>query len=322
MDYKDIIGHEKEIEMLKRAIENKNISHSYLFEGKEGIGKKMVAYVFSKTLLCKKDGREPCNRCVSCMKFDRGSHPDFHMIEPEKGMIRRGEIEDLIKEMSTSPFESKRKVFIIDDSDLMNIESKNTILKTLEEPPSYVNIILISGNPNNLLPTILSRVENIKFYPIVREKIKEFLIDKYKLKEIEAEYIAEFTKGGIGKSIKLIEGENFFRIRDKVIEIVVKLGKGDKTRAFRSIEFFERNKEIIDDILDIIIYWFRDLLIYKEIGENPLIINKDKIVELSENSYMNFKEINDIIRRVKDTKINIKRNINYQLAIETMLLNI
>lgn len=322
MDYKDIIGHEKGIKILQRAIKNGNISHSYLFEGEEGIGKKMVAYVFSKTLLCKKAGIEPCNKCISCLKFDGGNHPDFHIIEPEKGLIRKKEVEDLIKEMATSPFESIKKVFIIDDSDLMNIEGKNAILKTLEEPPYYVNIILISSNPNNLLPTILSRVQSVKFYPVTPEKIKEFLLDKYDLDRTKAEFIAEFAKGGVGKSISLAEQEDFFQIRDKIIKIVIDLGNGDKTKAFSSMEFFENNKEIIDDILDIIIYWFRDLLIYKEIGENPLIINKDKIIELSKNSYMNSKKINDIIERVKETKINIKRNINYQLAIETMLLNI
>lgn len=322
MDFNEIIGHEKAIKVLKKSFKNKTISHSYLFEGEEGIGKKMVAYAFSKTLLCKEQGIEPCNKCTSCKKFNSGNHPDFFLIEPDKGLIRKTEVEDLIKEMSTAPFESTRKVFIIDDSHLMNIESKNAILKTLEEPPHYINIILISSNPDSLLPTILSRVQSIKFYPLESKRIGEFLVNKYNKTQEQANFIAEFTKGAIGKSIKLATDEEFFRKRDEILKIIDALIKGDKTKAFSSMDFFNENKEIIEDILDMIIYWFRDLLIYKEIGESSLIINKDKLENLSSQSYMNFGKINDIIKRIEDTKLNIKRNINYQLAIETMLLNI
>lgn len=322
MDFNEIIGHEKAIKSLKKSIKNKTISHSYLFEGEKGIGKRMAAYAFSKTLLCKEKGDEPCNNCISCSKFDSGNHPDFFLIEPEKGLIRKGEVEGLIKEMTTSPFESERKVFVIDDSDLMNIEGKNAILKTLEEPPHYINIILISSNPNNLLPTILSRVQSIKFYPIKPSEIVDFLIQKYNIDEEKARFIAEFTKGAIGKSIELTRGEGFFHIRNQIIDIIDSLIQGDKTKVFSSMEFFNENKEYIDDILDIIIYWFRDISIYKQIGESQLIINKDKLEKLSSQAYMNSDKINDIIERVEETKGYIKRNINYQLAIETMLLNI
>lgn len=322
MDFNEIIGHERVIEILQKSIKNNTISHSYLFEGESGIGKRMVAYAFSKTLLCKEGGIEPCNRCTSCSKFDSGNHPDFFLIEAEKGLIKIKKIENLIKEMATAPFESRKKVFIIDESHLMNVEGKNAILKTLEEPPHYVNIILISSNPKNLLPTILSRVQSIKFYPIKPKEIIELLMGKYNINEEKARFVAEFTKGAMGKSINLVEDEEFFNIRDGIIEIITSLVHGDKTKAFSSMSFFDENREIIDDILDIIIYWFRDLIIYKEVGESQLIINKDKLEELSKQTYMNLGRINDIIERVEETKRNIKRNINYQLAIETMLLNI
>lgn len=322
MDYKDIIGHEEIIETLKKSIENNNVNHSYLFEGEEGIGKKMVAYAFSKTLLCKEKGLEPCNNCISCFKFDNCSHPDFHIIESDKGLIRIDVVRDLIREMSTSPFESDKKIFVIDNSDLIHITGQNAILKTLEEPPNYVNLILISSKPNNLLSTILSRVQNIKFYPIKPNRVMEYLLKRYNLNEEKARFITELTKGGIGKSKELIEKEDFFEIRDWIIKTIVSLSNGDKSKVYSSMEFFEKYKDSIDDILDIIIYWFRDLIIYKEIGESPLIINQDKILELSEHSYMNFNKINDIIGRVEETKLNIKRNINYQLVIETMLLNV
>lgn len=322
MDFKDIIGHEKIIEALKKAINGKTISHSYLFEGEESIGKRKIAYAFAKTLLCKNEGDEPCNSCISCYKFDNESHPDFFIIEPENNLIRVSQIESMIRETTTLPLESMRKVFIINDCHKMHINGKNKLLKILEEPPNYVHFILISSSPNELLPTILSRVQSIKFYPVEYVRIIDLLVKRYNKTQQEARYISEFSKGSVGKSIELAQDDNFFRRRDEIINIIDSLVNGDKTKAFSKMNFFIENKEIIDEILDIFLLWFRDLLLYKELGQSELLINKDKLEILSSQSKVNSNKINDIIIRVQETKVNIRRNVNYQLAIETMLLNI
>lgn len=322
MDYKHIIGHERIIDSLRKSIEKGSISHSYLFEGDEGLGKKMTAEAFAKTLLCKEQKEEPCNQCSSCIKFDRGNHPDLKVIEPEKGLIKKGDVEALIKSVVTAPFESSRKVFIIDDCHKMNREAMNSLLKTLEEPPGYIVIILITSNPNNLLPTILSRAMSIKFYPIETAKIIDYLIEKYGKSKDEARFIAEFTKGSMGKSIELSASDEFFQKRDEIIKIIDNLLMGDKVRAFNSIDFFNDNKDNIDEVLDMILFWFRDLIIYKVVGNNNLIINKDRMTFISKESFVDFQKINDIIERVQQTKEDISRNVNFQLSIETMLLNI
>lgn len=321
MNYKDIIGHKKTIEILKDAIKNENISHSYIFEGEEGLGKRKVAFIFAKTLLCKEQGEEPCDRCISCLKFDSGNHPDLVLIEPENGLIKRGDIDKLVKSVDTAPFESLRKVFIVDDSHLMNMEAKNTLLKTLEEPPKYINIILITSNPGNLLPTIVSRCQNIKFFQVEIKKIADLLVNLYGKSPEESVFIAEFSKGSVGKSIRIAKSDSFFQRRDTLISIIDKLLKGDSIKAFSSIGFFNENKEDMEELLDLIIYWLRDLIIYKEIGNNDLIVNKDKINILSGQTFLNIDKINDIIDKVNESKTNIKRNINFQLTIETMLLS-
>lgn len=320
MDYNNIIGHHRAIKALKQSITNKTVSHSYLFQGEEGLGKEMVAYVFAKTLLCKEGKEEPCNRCVSCAKFDSNNHPDLFTIEPDKGLIKKSQIEEMIKNVGILPFESKRKVFIIDDSHKMNLEGKNTLLKTLEEPPSYITIILISSSPNNLLATILSRCQSIKFYPVKPLEIEEYLVKLYNKSTEEASFVSNFTKGSVGKSISLSTSDDFFQMRNEIIKILDSLIRGDKTKTFSSMPFFNENKDNIEEIIDIILYWFRDLLIYKEIGESHLIINKDKLEYLSSQSFVDFNLINDIIEKVEETKDNIRRNVNYQLSIETMLL--
>ncbi|WP_353095579.1 DNA polymerase III subunit delta' [Tissierella praeacuta] len=322
MDFNQIIGHEKQIEALKNSIKNGNISHCYLFEGEKGLGKRNLGLAFSKTLLCKEKQDEPCNRCSSCIKFDSGNHPDFKLLSPENGIIKKDEIEKLINSMVTAPFEGERKVFVIDDCDMMRTESHNALLKTLEEPPKYVNIILVTSSSSKLLPTILSRCQIIKFYPLAISKIVDLLIRDYGIDENKANFIASFTKGSVEKSIELAETDSFFDKREEIIKIIDSLIKGDKTKAISSIAFFSENKENIGEILDIILYWFRDLLIYKEIGDTSLLINKDKLHMLSEESFMDLNRINDIIYKVEDTKINIKRNVNFSLSIETMLLSI
>ena len=225
----------------------------------------------------------------------------------------------MIKDTLTSPFLSKKKVFLIDECEKMNPTAQNKILKTLEEPPSYINIILISSNSNKILPTILSRSQRIKFYPVEGEKIVRLLVDKYDIKESQARFVGEFTKGAIGKSISLSLDDTFFKNRDTVIQLIDDIVRGDMTKVFNATGFFNENKDKIEEILDIFIYWFRDLSIYKELGECDLLINKDKLEYLSLQSFMDSNRINGIMEKIRESKTNISKNMNYQLSIETML---
>lgn len=321
MNFTDIKGHEIIIKALQSAIEKDRLSHCYLFTGEESIGKRLVALTLAKTLLCKGGGIEPCDRCNSCLKFDSWNHPDLEFIEPEKGLIKKDVIDSLIKSLSISPLESKRKVVIIDDCDKMEVETQNALLKTLEEPPSYVNIILITFNANNLIPTILSRSQLIKFHPVESKYIVELIVSEYGKTHEEASFIAHFTKGSVGKSITLCQHPEFFERRDNTINLIHNVIKGDRINILNSIDFFVQNKDHIDEIVDIMIYWFRDLLVYKEIGNSNLILNRDKIQLLSSETFMDADRINDIIDNIMEIKKLIDNNVNFQLAIETMLLN-
>ena len=220
MDFTDIVGHRDIIDNLKKAIEKGQISHSYLFEGEESIGKKKVALSFAKTLLCKSKGLEPCNECNSCLKFDNFNHPDFTLIEPEKGIIKKEKIDDILNNINIAPLESQRKIIVIDDSHSMRVETQNALLKTLEEPPHYMNIILITSNSNNIIPTILSRCQVITFYPIPKDKIEKLLVSDYDKTEEEANFIAHFTNGSLGKSIAYSKSKDFFEQRDETLAVI------------------------------------------------------------------------------------------------------
>ena len=322
MDYKDIVGHELVVQSLKRSVKNNNISHFYLFEGEGGLGKRTLGRTFAKTLLCEEKGEEPCNRCGSCIKFDHLNHPDYHEIEPEKGIIRKGQVEEIIRGMSMSPFGGDRKVFLMDQAHLMNKEAQNAMLKSLEEPPIYVHMILVTSSSKNLLPTIVSRGQQIRFGQIPISLVAEYLVQREGMATEEARFLAEFSKGSLGRAVQLCSSEDFFQIRDWIIELMDLLIRGESWKIFSAVERFTEEKDRVQELLDIMLFWFRDLMVYKSTGDLSLVINSDKEKLLSEQSFLDLDRINDIIKKIQDTSMNLQLNVNYQLSIETMLFKI
>lgn len=291
MNFGELAGSKRQIEILKKAIDLGRINHFYLFEGEKGTGKTDLALAFYKAILCKTGGSEACDKCSSCIKFNTRNHPDFKMLSPTKNFIKKEEVEKMIEDISIIPFEGGKKIFLIEDLDLARPETQNLLLKTLEEPPNYVVIIIVTSNPNKILPTILSRCQMISFY----------------------------NKDKMGD---LLASDDYNQIRDEIVDIIDNLIKGNQIKVFTSIDFFVKNKDKIVEILDIMLYWFRDLAIYKETEESELLLNKDKIEKLQIHSSLDITRIYDIIYKIEITKINIERNVNFNLSIETMLLNI
>ena len=171
MSFENIIGNEKVKELLNKTISSNNILHSYLFLGIEGIGKSLFAKEFAKMILCQEEKRA-CNKCKSCIEFENGNNPDFAIIEAEEKNIKIEQIRYIEQKISEKPITSNRKVYIINNSDTMTKEAQNCLLKTLEEPPEYATIILISSNENKLLNTIRSRCIKINFNKLNEEAIR------------------------------------------------------------------------------------------------------------------------------------------------------
>lgn len=321
MDFRDIIGQERVIENLQRAIKNKNIAHSYLFQGPESIGKKKLAMVFAKTLLCKERGTVPCGKCSSCIKFDTGNHPDFYIEKPDGKHFKKEQIEKLQRNIRTLPYEGNKKIYILEDIHKMTQEAENSFLKTLEEPPEYAIIIMTVTNSYSLLPTIVSRCQVIELKVTANNEIEKVLIDKYNMSSEKASVIASFSNGLVGKAIRLAESDEFRELREDIVSKVNEIIESEKFRVFSISKFFEDNKDNIEEILDIMLLWFRDLLIIKEISDNKFIINKDKSEILKKQSMeLTTSRIYNIINMIMKTKADISANVNYQLAIEVMLL--
>lgn len=183
MIFENIIGNEKNKELLKKIIDTNNIAHSYMFVGKDSIGKFLFAKEFAKAILCIEEGK-PCNKCKSCIEFNTNNNPDFSILDPEGNSIKIDQIRELTKKVYEKPVVSNRKVYIINDSNYMTKEAQNSLLKTLEEPPEYITIILITSNENLFLPTIKSRCTKVLFNRLTNQELANILEKQYQYSNV------------------------------------------------------------------------------------------------------------------------------------------
>ncbi len=241
-----IIGNEKVKDFLKLAINSKNISHSYMFIGKRGVGKKLLAKEFAKVIMCNKDGQDNCN---SCIKFEANSNPDYTEIEPDEKTLKIDVIRKIQEKITEKPIVSNKKVYIIDEADTMTEESQNCLLKTLEEPPEYAVIILIVSNENKMLPTIKSRCVTVKFDILSNEEIKQInpnLSDK----------MIELLEGSLENIATIEKKEEQYSELEKIANI---LESGDLVKAFNNSDLLYTEKCDIMNMLESLnmIFWQR-----------------------------------------------------------------
>lgn len=313
----EILGNKKTIERLKRAAESGEVSHSYIFEGPEGMGKKTLAMEFARIILCSSEKR-PCGACSSCRKLESGNHPDLFL----ESAHTVGDIERIQSEMRKKPNESEKKIFIINSGEKLSIDAQNKFLKTIEEPmPNVVTIILVD-NANKLLKTTVSRCQNIKLERVSPEDMRSYLEAEFgKVEKLET--VIAFSDGNIGRARGLLKDESFKERREKTLDIISDTMEKDITKVFSNTKYFEGEKEHINEIMDMITSYFRDILVLKKTGIEDNIINRDKIRTIkTQIGILSSSQIYDIVKRVEGAKLDIERNVNYQLVVELLLLKI
>lgn len=318
MLYSQVAGQEEIKTSLIKSINNNQVSHCYLFEGPEGMGKFELALIFAQSLLCLNFHKEPCNECKNCIKVNSYNHPDLHIINEDGNSIKREDIDVLINSIYNKPYEAKRKVFIIKDAHLMTPRAANGFLKTLEEPPGDSVMLLLTINSNLLLSTIVSRCQEVKFRNVSKETIKLFLKD---FDDKNVELAANYSKGILNKAINIINGnDDTLKKRKEIIKIFDRIINSDSEIIYELENYFDEQKDNIDSIIEIMIMWIRDIMFVKNNMED-LVINKD-CIELLKTHGTNMKKDSDIIEYMQNTSDNIKSNVNYKLAVDNMLLRI
>lgn len=282
--FENLVGNEKVKEYLNSTIENKNISHSFMFVGKPGIGKKQFAHQYAEMIMCLQDGKCDGNsvKCDSCVKFEGNANPDYAEILPDGKTLKIEQIRNLQARIVEKPITSRRKVYVIDDADLMSEESQNCLLKTLEEPPEYAVIILIVSNESRILPTIKSRCVIIKFQPLTLKEIKQ----------VKPELSDDL--------IQLLEG------------------------SLQNAENIEQKKEQYAQLLNIVNVLENKQLVEVFNSADLLYKGKDDIITLLEYLNLIFFSRNEInaIPIIEKTKKKILANNNYDMTIDYCLMNI
>lgn len=323
MSFKDIYGHKRQIEFLRKAIENDYLSHGYVFEGEKGLGKKLVSNEFIKGIFCLEHVSDPCGICSNCLKLDSGNHPDYLLIEPEGASIKNKQVEEIQSFISIKPYESSVKVVVVDDCNTMTISAQNRLLKVLEEPSGDVMMILLSENVEALLPTIKSRLQRMRFSKLSKVELTDFAKARFDLSEEDLEAITIFSEGSVGKMVSFVDSEVFKEGRKKVFQLAEAMHKKELFRMFQLGEYFVEDKDNIMQLLDFMIMLYRDILLYSETRNSSLIINSDiknDIMTLS--GLVTTKKVLIYIDYIEACKSAIRSNTNVVVAFETLLFNI
>ncbi len=321
--FHDIIGQKEIIEYLTGSLANGQVAHAYLFDGEKGTGKKLIAGIFAETLLCEKSGTDPCGACHSCKMTESGNNPDIITVVHEKpNVISVDEIRaQVVNDVQIKPYGNGKKVYIIPDAQLMNIQAQNALLKTLEEPPEYTVIMLLCDNKAMLLPTLISRSICLSMRVVRNDLIQNFLKDRYQIPDYQAQLATSFSQGNPGKALLLASDEEFLELWNEVHDILTHIMDMDEVKIVEAAKKSAEWKDRKNDYLDLMLIWYRDVLLLKSGGDpENLIFGEDERILGQQSDRYSFDSLNKIILNIQQTNRRIDSNVNYELSMELLFL--
>lgn len=311
MGFNTIIGHHAIKSQIINSINGDRFSHALIVTGENGIGKSLIAKETAIRLLGKKEEKQ----YVDIVEFK---------MPKDKKSIGIDEVKNIIQETTKKPYEGDKKVIILYRAESMTEAAQNAFLKTIEEPPKGIFIILLCEKLENILDTIKSRCQIYKLNRLSEKEMLEFLNNKFQnLSEDELKAVSAFSDGIPGRAERFLEDKSLMEIRDTVVDILKGVCEGRLDKTLMYTEFLIRYKNQWQEVLTYFLSYIRDTLIYKEAGNRELIINIDKINEIKEIAEMfSFNKLNGIINIIKDTRSKLERNVNATLVFDSMLVRI
>lgn len=303
MKIEEILGNNKIKKDLEISAQNGTTAHSYLFIGPDGIGKKLIAENFARMILCQEHGeKKGCVTCSSCIKFDSSNNPDFFEIEPDGNSLKIAQIREMLENIYQKPIVSDKKVFIINDSENMTQEAQNSLLKTLEEPPEYVVIIMITSNENMLLNTVKSRCVKLNFQGLTKQEMSKYISQSENESYSRmSDTLLEMCNGSIGKLIKVSNNIDEYNQVEKATNNLLKGGVKNSVDMFNNYSVLYDSKEIIMELLD---YMMTIIFSYiNRTGDSRMGVLKS-------------------VQLIEKTKRKLMSNTNYDMCIDELLLKI
>lgn len=323
--FKEIVGHKEIIRHIQAAIRMDKVSHAYIISGETGSGKKMLASAFAMTLQCEKGGEDPCLECSSCKKALSGNHPDIITITHEKpNSIGIEDIRSqLVEDVQVKPYIGPRKIYIMPEAEKLTLQAQNALLKTIEEPPAYAVIMLLTSNIETFLPTITSRCVKLSLRPVEETMVKEYLMETMHLPDYEAQMDASLSHGNVGKAKQIAESEEFAEMTDQAFRILRNSKDMELYELVDKIKELSTNKHNIYEYLDLFIMWFRDVLLFKATREVDGLLFKNQLNYIKERANTSsYEGIETIINAVEKAKERLHANVNFDLVMEFLFMTI
>ena len=304
---RDFIGHEALINNFKQRCLKNTLSHAHLIAGEDGVGKGKLANIWAKFILNGDLDRE---------------YVDIINYSSEKSSFGVDDVRDIIEEVYKKPFEKDKKVIIIHEGNKLTIQAQNALLKTIEEPPKGVYIIILCESLELILDTIKSRCEIYKLKPLTKSELYEYIkIKKFNYDENEIKSAIAFSEGVPGRIDRYFNDDKLRELRNNIVILIKNLNKNDLEAILQQEESFSNLKNDKEEVLNIFGLFIRDILINKEIENEEFIINSDKLEDIKElTKEMSFKKLNNMIKTIEEARRNIKSNVSWGMTLRVMLM--
>ena len=321
MKFQDVIGQEQITGHLQNAIRMGKISHAYIIQGEAGSGKKMLADIFATTLQCEEGGIEPCGHCQSCKQALSGNHPDIRHLIHEKATIGVDDVRlQLNNDIMVKPYSRPYKVYIIDEAEKMTEQAQNAMLKTIEEPPEYAIILLLTVNAKLLLPTILSRCILLNVRPVARGAITKLLTERHGIAKYMAEVAADFADGVPGRAIAYAQSGEFVEQKDEVLKVLRRLSSMPADELYKKVKDWAGRKQELPEVLQLMNLWYRDVLVMKSTGGAGRPGGKEEENELRRQAeQLSFRKIEENMEAIDEMQARMNANVNTEVALEVLM---
>lgn len=324
--FADIVGQEHLKEHLENAIKMDKVSHAYIINGEKNAGKEFIAKTFAMALQCEnRQGIEPCGECHSCKQALSGNHPDIIFITHEKpGTIGVDDIRRQINnDVAIKPYKGPWKIYIMNEGEKMTVQAQNALLKTLEEPPEYAVLLILAANVDSLLPTVLSRCVVLNMKPAKDAQIKKYLMETMEIPDYKADICVAFARGNVGKAKLLANSEEFDKVKEEAVILLKNIREMELNEIVTAIKKINEYKFDVNDYLDILSIWYRDVLLFKATHDANHLIFREEIQYIRKVADKSaYEGIEKIIDALEKSKQRLSANVNFDLTMELLLLTI
>ncbi len=323
--FSDIIGQEQLKEHLQNAIKMKKVSHAYIINGERNSGKEFISRIFAMTLQCEKQDIEPCGVCHSCKQALSKNQPDIIRVMHEKpNTIGVEDIRTQINsDVAIKPYSSPRKIYIINEGEKMTVQAQNALLKTLEEPPEYAVILILTTNADLLLPTIRSRCVLLNMKPVRDELVKKYLMEELQIPDYKANICTAFARGNVGRAKQLAVSEEFDQVKEEAVMLLKYIKEMELSEIVAAIKKITEHQFDVTDYLDILSIWYRDVLMFKATNDANYLIFREEIPYIRKVAdKTSYEGIETILEALEKAKSRLNANVNFDLTMELLLLTI